>query len=243
VQRLGQLSADGKKYWDSQQWVSAISRDGNWQWDGRSWISVPSAEHTTPPASVLIGAAEGSGFFNFPGFQRSGRTTAAVAVALLLLQFVVSLAAFELGVRSIGENRQIAAVPWVPIWWPTPQPTTPSPSPVVVAIRRPAPAPPEASSRATPSPLPTPSPTPPPPPPPPPTCGAPANPFGYDFCAPASLVYRPAAHFCRYFDCIASFWINTNGYVVECVDRTFSHRGGHPGACFNHGGVRRPLYS
>jgi hypothetical protein len=30
---------------------------------------------------------------------------------------------------------------------------------------------------------------------------------------------------------------------VECVDNAFSHRGGHLGACFNNGGIRRSLYS
>jgi hypothetical protein len=30
---------------------------------------------------------------------------------------------------------------------------------------------------------------------------------------------------------------------VECVDQMYSHAGGHLGACFNHGGTRRPLYS
>jgi len=76
-----------------------------------------------------------------------------------------------------------------------------------------------------------------------PTCGAPPNPFGYDFCRPADLIYKPASHFCRYFDCVPDFWIGANGYVIECMDSTYSHRGGHPHACLNHGGVRRRLYS
>jgi hypothetical protein len=85
--------------------------------------------------------------------------------------------------------------------------------------------------------MPTPMPT------PPPTCGAPPNPFGYDFCPPTNLIYKPAAQFCKYFDCIPGFWINSNGYVVECADKTFSHMGGHLDACLHHSGIRRSLYS
>jgi hypothetical protein len=239
VQRLGQLSPDGSKYWDSQQWVSAISHDGNWRWNGRSWSSVAAAEGTDPPANVLAAATAGSGFFHFHGFQGAGRSTVALVAALLLFQLVMSAAAFELGVRSTGLQRQIAALPGPPNLWPaqpTPQVSVTSPSPVV-AIRTPAPKPPALSPRPTPLPLPTPSPT------PPPTCGAPPNPFGYDFCPPAALIYKPASNFCKYFACIPAFWISTNGYVVECVDQTYSHTGGHLGACFNHGGMRRPLYS
>ncbi len=78
---------------------------------------------------------------------------------------------------------------------------------------------------------------------PPNTCGAPANPFGYDFCPPASVIYSPPSSFCGYFNCIPSFWDSTKGYVEECHDGTYSHSGGRPGACSYHGGELRPLYS
>jgi hypothetical protein len=47
----------------------------------------------------------------------------------------------------------------------------------------------------------------------------------------------------RGFDCIASFWTSTNGYVVQCGDQTFSHSGGRQGVCSRHGGYYRTLYS
>lgn len=33
----GELSPDGRYYWDGQRWTSAISPDGAWRWDGRGW--------------------------------------------------------------------------------------------------------------------------------------------------------------------------------------------------------------
>ncbi len=122
---------------------------------------------------------------------------------------------------------------------PSPPASTPSPSP---AVTSPLPSPklaPPPSPLATPTALPAP---PPPPPPPPSTCGAPANPWGYNFCG-GSLIYSPPSIFCNYFNCIPSFWKSTNGYVDECVDGTYSHSGGRSGACSYHGGEMRPLYS
>lgn len=124
---------------------------------------------------------------------------------------------------------------------------------------------PSATPRATPSPTQTPSATPlptrtptAPPTPPPPTatpvstaaptavpvnlCGAPQNPWGYNFCG-GGLIYSPDPSFCNYFACIPSFWQSTNGYVDQCNDGMFSHSGGRSGACSYHGGERRPLYS
>lgn len=74
------------------------------------------------------------------------------------------------------------------------------------------------------------------------TCGAPSNPYGYNFCSSGSLIYNPASGVCSYFDCIASFW-NGSGYMAECSDGTFSMSGGNSGACSTHGGVWRPVYS
>ena len=107
---------------------------------------------------------------------------------------------------------------------------------------------PTATSTPAPTPLPTPVPTPTPrPAPPPPTaqpvnlCGAPSNPWGYNFCG-GGLIDSPDPSFCDYFNCIPSFWQSTNGYVVQCVDGTFSHSGGRSGACSYHSGEGRPLY-
>jgi hypothetical protein len=104
---------------------------------------------------------------------------------------------------------------------PSPSPRTPSPSPVA--------RPPSPSTQAPPAAAPN-------------TCGAPLNPWGYNFCG-GSLIYSPPSNFCAYFNCIKSFWQSTKGYVDECHDGTYSHSGGRQGACSYHGGELRPLYS
>ena len=96
------------------------------------------------------------------------------------------------------------------------------------------------SPAATPIPAPTPS-TAPPPPPVVNLCGAPANPWNYNFCG-GNLITAPATGFCSYFTCISSFATGT-GYVVQCVDGKFSKSGGHTGVCSQHGGFSRNLYS
>jgi len=145
--------------------------------------------------------------------------------------------------------------------------TRPSPSPRVVDTPPPSPntrsiASPSASPKASPSQsptsaptrtptppptaLPTPPPTAAPPPPPPPpadTCGAPSNPWGYNFCGRGSLIYSPPSSFCTYFSpCVSTFWTATSGYVVQCASGSWSHSGGVSGACSRNGGVARVLY-
>jgi hypothetical protein len=107
----------------------------------------------------------------------------------------------------------------------------PTPQPVAVA--------PKATVRPTQKPA--------PPPPAPPAfnyCGAPANPWHYNFCG-GNLVYNPPnPTFCNYFVCIASFWtedIPNDGYVMQCVDGTYSLSGGESGSCSHHGGNSRAL--
>ncbi len=103
---------------------------------------------------------------------------------------------------------------------PTPKPATPAP--VAPKPAAPAPVAPKAPAPAN-------------------TCGAPANPWGYNFCG-GSYISNPPGSFCSYFNCIASFWKSTNGYVEQCVDGTFSHSGGRQGSCSYHGGNRQALY-
>lgn len=127
-------------------------------------------------------------------------------------------------------------------------PTTGASAAVLTATATPSPT---ASPTPAPTPAPTlkppivvPAPAPPKPPPPPPpknTCGAPANPWGYNFCA-GNVIYAVPSDFCSYFPCIKSFWKSTNGYAEECVDGMYSHSGGRPGACSYHSGELRPLY-
>ncbi len=83
---------------------------------------------------------------------------------------------------------------------------------------------------------------PPPPPPPPPQnlCGAPSNPWGYNFCG-GSYITSPASGICAYFNCIDNFW-NGKGYVIQCKDGMLSKSGGRQGSCSYHDGNRRPLY-
>lgn len=111
---------------------------------------------------------------------------------------------------------------------PTPEPTAPPPSslqPIPVSTVAP-----------------TPRPTPPPPTPAPQNlCGAPSNPWSYNFCGGSGRITSPPASFCNYFNCIPSFWQQTNGYVEECNDGTYSHSGGVKGSCSSHGGNQRPL--
>ena len=50
----GQLSADGKWWWNGTQWVAAVSEDGKWRWDGTAWqpIDTPAAAPASAPAPV-----------------------------------------------------------------------------------------------------------------------------------------------------------------------------------------------
>ena len=71
------------------------------------------------------------------------------------------------------------------------------------------------------------------------------NPWCYNF-SPGKLIYIPPNSFCNYFNCIATFYGPDDpgdGYIVQCVDGSFSQSGGESGACSYHGGVSRPLYS
>lgn len=74
------------------------------------------------------------------------------------------------------------------------------------------------------------------------TCGAPYNPYGYNFCNVGSYITTPAAGTCKYFSCIENFG-NGRGYMVECNDGTYSMSGGIEDACSDHGGVDHPVYS
>ncbi|MBJ7609018.1 MAG: hypothetical protein JF887_06260 [Candidatus Dormibacteraeota bacterium] len=105
--------------------------------------------------------------------------------------------------------------------------------------------PPTARPTQPPTAPPAPPPTAPPAPPPtaPPSrnlCGAPDNPWNYNFCG-GGTISSPPSNFCDYFNCIRSFADYTNGYVEECRDGMYSHSGGRPGSCSSHGGNLRPL--
>ncbi|HET6213643.1 MAG TPA: hypothetical protein VFE14_12335 [Micromonosporaceae bacterium] len=71
-------------------------------------------------------------------------------------------------------------------------------------------------------------------------CGAPPNPYGYNFCG-GSRSYSPPADICSYFECINNFW-NGVGYMIQCKDGMVSMSGGRSGSCSYHGGNLRTVY-
>jgi len=78
--------------------------------------------------------------------------------------------------------------------------------------------------------------------------GTNGNPWGYDFDNTGNLIYDPDPSFCneQYFKCVAGFWDDTRGFVVQCNDGLYSHLGGvnvgNGGACPDDGGEGRTLY-
>ncbi|GAB3434307.1 hypothetical protein [Flindersiella endophytica] len=71
-------------------------------------------------------------------------------------------------------------------------------------------------------------------------CGAPDNPYDYNFCD-GSLEYDPDPQVCEYFTCIVDF-SSGRGFLVLCDDGMISLWGGFRGVCGEHGGVRQPVY-
>ncbi|WP_320064978.1 hypothetical protein [Micromonospora sp. RTGN7] len=72
-------------------------------------------------------------------------------------------------------------------------------------------------------------------------CGAPANPFGYDYCG-GSRIRRPDVRVCDVFDCGQDFWAG-KGYLVQCRDGALSLTGGRSDVCATHDGLRRTVWS
>ena len=71
-------------------------------------------------------------------------------------------------------------------------------------------------------------------------CGAPANPYGYNYCGRGSTITDPAADICNYFSCIPNFSAGV-GFMVQCNDKMVSMSGGRRGVCSHHGGNLRPV--
>jgi outer membrane biosynthesis protein TonB len=128
----------------------------------------------------------------------------------------------------------VAATPTPTVVPAAPPTAAPTPPPTA------APTPPPAAPTAKPTPRPTPRPTARPTSAPVNLCGAPPNPWNYNFCS-GGTISSPPSNLCNYFNCITSFWKSTNGYVEECNDGMYSHSGGVSGACSYHGGELRPL--
>ena len=236
MEQIGQISPDGRWFWNGQKWLTTSSPDGAWKWNGRTWLA-------TGQVATKSGLASDFGFLRrIPGFRSGTRWKVALAsVGYLGAGWLAGLTILALFAAAAGLSpSHIAPSPVAQV-----TAASPTPSPVAAAqpTRSPSPSPKPAPTPTPPPPPPAPVPPPPPPPPPPPsTCGAPANPWGYNFCG-GSLIYSPPSNFCSYFNCIPSFWKSTLGYVDECNDGTYSHSGGRQGACSYHGGEMRPLYS
>jgi hypothetical protein len=186
-------------------------------------------------------------WWSIPGMRRASARAAPFATLLLLYTVPVPVGAFALlhGVShgspsspsgpalAVGGGATSAGVTPVAV---TPAstlpPTVSTIAPAVVrtaAPTRPPTAPPTARPTAIPA-------------PPPNLCGAPPNPWNYNFCGRGGTISAPPGNLCLYFKpCTGTFWTSTKGYVEQCVDGYYSHSGGRPGSCSTHGGNRRPL--
>jgi hypothetical protein len=129
-------------------------------------------------------------------------------------------------IATTTSEQTSAALPNTVVPAATPVPTT-EPPPVPTPTTQPTPTPSPTTSTTT--------------EPPPNLCGAPANPYGYNFCG-GTLIYTPAADICSYLVCAANFW-KADGYVVLCQDNTFSRTGGKPKVCNQDRGYRRALFA
>jgi hypothetical protein len=156
------------------------------------------------------------------------RTTKGVVIAIAVAVVLVGLiAATSASPRSTAAVAQATLSPAAPAATPTEEPSptpisTPSPtlSPTPTSIPTAIPAPTLAQA------------------PPAPTqnlCGAPSNPWNYNFCGGA-LIYDPPSDFCAYFKCSRG-WSAASGYVGECGNGTFSLSSGDGGCA-----EMRPLY-
>jgi len=200
----------------------------------------------------IVGLLRGS----LPRFRVASRASATAALLLGLVGVGTgsALAAAVLTPASPpATTSPPVAAPTTQSVIPTLAPTTPVPRttvhppatrpPTTVAPTKPATTRPRATVVPTrsattrpPKPSPPPSTT-----KPAPLCGAPANPYGYNFCGRGGCVLDPPADVCAYFDCIRNFW-NGTGHMEECQDGTYSMSGGRPGSCSHHGGNLRVVY-
>jgi hypothetical protein len=201
------------------------------------------------PGGLGARLRQSPGWWGIPGLRRASSRAVPFAMWLLLYTVPVPIAAFALTHAGLGgggsapaavapnaigggSSAPVAVTTSTPA--PTPTDTLPPPStPQPTDTPTPAPTPPP-TPRSTPVPTPKPTPV------PPQLCGAPDNPWNYNFCGGAKIT-SPPTNFCDYFTCIQSFWASTNGNVEECRDGEYSHSGGRKGACSKNGGSWRPL--
>jgi hypothetical protein len=146
-----------------------------------------------------------------------------VAIAALILAACGSADQASLPTTGASASDVTATATPTPTLAPTPQPVAVAPKATAPPTQKPAPPPPAFNY-----------------------CGAPANPWHYNFCG-GSVIQPPPSNFCSYFNCITSFWTEdrpNDGYVIQCVDGRFSLSGGEAGSpCSSHGGPSRTLYA
>ncbi|MET8832822.1 hypothetical protein ABZV78_02745 [Micromonospora sp. NPDC004540] len=187
-------------------------------------IAEHEAERPARPAVLTPAQARLSALL--PG----GRRTIAVAVALAL---IVPALLFESDppVRP-GSEMASAATP------ATSATATPAPAPPPIA---PAVQPRAKPQRTRTAPATAPTGSTPSQPAPERRCGAPANPYGYDFCG-GQRIRKPAAGVCDWFECVPGFW-SGRGWLVQCRDGTVSLTGGQRDSCADNRGFRRTFWT
>jgi hypothetical protein len=178
---------------------------------------------------------------NRPSWSMVAKVLVSVVIAGIWIPIIVVAAVGTPKTPTASATPPVSVTPSAsatPTLLPTPT-TTVAPTPVATPIPTVVPTPPPtAVPTAPPTAVPTARPT----APPPNICGAPSNPWNYNFCG-GGTISSPSSNFCNYFHCIPSFWQSTNGYVEECQDSTYSHSGGRSGSCSSHGGNLRALYA
>ncbi len=185
----------------------------------------------------------------FNALSRKGKMSVGCVTLLVILSMCICSAV----VAANGSTNQQSSQP---------TPTTAPTQHVVILAATSTVAPPTstAASTDTPTPMPTPTLTPrptvkptptqpivqrPTPTPKPHCVGINNNPWCYDF-NPGNVIDYPPSGFCNYFNCIPTFYGSDDpgdGYIIQCVDGTYSQSGGERGACSSHGGESRILYS
>lgn len=167
------------------------------------------------------------------------------AVALLFLCGVIGVIA----TAANAHNGTTASAPTTIVVVPSDTPTAvvqsvlPTDTPTIAPTDTPVPTP-----TAKPTPRPTATPTQPivqqPTPTTTPHCVAVNNnPWCYNFITPGNVIMNPPSAFCSYFNCVSTFWVDTNGYVAECGNGKYTHSASVNGACSRDGGVAQILYS
>jgi hypothetical protein len=105
----GELSPDGKHYWNGTTWVAAMSPDGQWRWDGRQWVAATAAAlGTDPTMPIVVQRPSGLAFqFGGPATWSIGLGLVSVLVPILTPIYFPILPLFGIwrGVTAIRSGR------------------------------------------------------------------------------------------------------------------------------------------